>query len=429
VAEPTPTRTPGASAVQRLRAAAPRRLGTGAWSYFGDPRAVYAGGRTFVGWTDTRGYTVLVALRGTRLVERVRLGPQLVVDDHNNPALHVRPDGRIMVFYSQHNGGRLYYRISRHPHSIARMSPARAIRTNRRGWWGYTYPNPMRVDGRLWLMFRGADWQPDFTILARGRWTRAQTLVRGPVARDRRLKEVGPGRRHRPYVKYVSDGDRIHGVFSDGCINSFPNTIRYAQFDLDGIRTTRGRLIARLGTAPPVGRLELVRAADGVPQWPLDIAMDAAGHPVLVYLRNTSRPEFWWARFDGTRWRHHMITRYARRPERPGAVGGATLDHETPSVVYLARTTTDAARHEVERWATGDEGRSWRRTPISRSADDDLRPITPLGLRKAEQVIWFAGTRTDWTAFDTRVLITTLRPRPAEASRTQAATSASGLTP
>ena len=193
------TRTPAARAAAptELRAATPRRIGTGAWSYFGDPRAVYAGGRTFVGWTDTQGYVNVASLRRNRVLEHQRLGPRLVVDDHDSPALYVRPDGRIMVFYSEHNGRAMYYRVSARRHSISRMSPPRTIGTNRRGWGGYTYPNPVRVDGALWLMFRGADWQPDFTISVRGRWTRARTLVRGPVAR-KGLKDVGPGRGTAP---------------------------------------------------------------------------------------------------------------------------------------------------------------------------------------------------------------------------------------
>lgn len=150
----------------------PRRVGSGAWSYFGDPRAVYAGGRTFVGWADARGYVHVATLDRRRVIEHERLSPRLTVDDHNNPSLYVRPDGRIMVFYSAHNGHRLFYRTSAQPFTIRSLSPARVVGTNRRGPWGYTYPNPLRVDGRLWLMFRGADWQPTFTISDQGRWTK-----------------------------------------------------------------------------------------------------------------------------------------------------------------------------------------------------------------------------------------------------------------
>jgi hypothetical protein len=133
-------------------------------------------------------------LRRDRLLDHVHVGPRLVVDDRNNPSLYVRPDGRVMVFYSEHNGKHLYYRTSAQPYSIRRMSRAHTIATNRRGWWGYTYPNPVRVDGHLWLMFRGADWQPDFTVNRGGQWTPARNSTR----RDSHLErspDRAPGRR------------------------------------------------------------------------------------------------------------------------------------------------------------------------------------------------------------------------------------------
>ena len=388
----------------------PRPIGSGAWSYFGDPRAVHAGGRTFVGWADRHGYTHVATLSRDRVVEHRRLGPRLTVDDHNNPSLHVRPDGQVLVFYSEHNGKRMFYRASATPYSIARLSRARRVGTNTKGPWGYTYPNPVRNDGRLWLMFRGANWQPAFTVLDRGRWSRARTLVRGPVARDRTNAPLGPGNRHRPYVKYDGDGERIHGAFTEGNLGAHRNSIYYAQFDGTGIRAASGRRIARLGSAPSVKRLELVRPYGGHSQWPLDVAVDPDGRPVIVYQRRAARVEYWWARFDGRRWENHLIAGYGQRPEAPGAVGGATLDHEDPSVVYLARTTASARRHEVEVWATPDQGRHWSARAVTSTPDvDDLRPVTPRGLSDYEQVIWFAGRRTSWTSFETNVLTQILR--------------------
>ena len=243
-------------------ALAGRPIGTGAWSYFGDPRAVYAGGRTFIGWADTQGYTHVAALDRNRIVEHQRLGPPLSVDDHNNPSLYVREDGRIMVFYSAHNGKTMYYRVSERPRSIARFSEPRAIGTNTGGPLGYTYPNPLRVDGRLWLVFRGANWQPSYTIQGDG-WSKARTLVRGPVSRmppHHLPRQVG---RHRPYTKYDSDGERIHGVFTEGNLNEYPNSIYYAAFDRSGFYDAAGRRIARLDSAPPVRRLDRVRAYSG----------------------------------------------------------------------------------------------------------------------------------------------------------------------
>jgi hypothetical protein len=120
--------------------------------------------------------------------------------------------------------------------------------------------------------------------------------------------------------------------------------------------------------------------------------------------------EYWWARFDGRRWENRLITRYASTAERPGAVGGATLDHEDPSVVYLARTTKEARRHEVEVWATPDHGAHWSRRAVTRTPNvEDLRPVSPRGLTEYEQVVWFSGRRTFWTSFDTNVLTQMLR--------------------
>jgi hypothetical protein len=389
---------------------AAHRIGSGAWSYFGDPRAVHAGGRTFVGWADARGYTHVAALTREKVVEHRRLGPRLTVDDHNNPSLHVRPDGRIVVFYSAHNGRRMFYRTSREPHSIATLSSRREVRTNTGGPWGYTYPNPLRADGSLWLLFRGANWQPSFTVQKGGRWTRARTLVRGPVERRETRAPLGPSDRHRPYAKYDSDGKRVHGAFTEGNLGAYPNAIYYAQFDRTGIRTASGRRIARLGSGPSVRSLERVRAYEGHDQWALDVAVGADGRPVIVYQRRAPRVEYWWARFDGERWENRLITRYVGRAERPGAVGGATLDHEDPSVVYLARTTKDARRHEVEVWATPDRGAHWSRRAVTSSPNvEDLRPVSPRGLTEFEQVIWFSGRRTFWTSFDTNVLTQMLR--------------------
>ena len=394
--------------------AATHSIGSGAWSYFGDPRAVHAGGRTFVGWADQKGYTHVVALDRNRLIAHRRLTPRLTIDDHNNPSLYVRTDGRIMVFYSAHNGPQMFYRVSTKPYSIARFSKAYRIGTNTPGGWGYTYPNPLRADGRLWLLFRGANWQPSYTIRG-ARWSRAQTLVRGPLSRGRRGHALlGRGGRHRPYAKYESDGERIHATFTEGNLGDYPNSIWYAWFDRTGIYRASGRRVARLGAAPPVRRLDRVRANSGYQQWALDIAVSPFG-PIIIYMRRTLRPEYWWARYDGQRWRNYRITRYAHTPRSPGAVGGATLDHEDPSIVYLSRLTPDRPGHEVEVWRTPDGGRSWKRTTITRSRTDDLRPVSPRGLTRYSQVLWLSGKRTFWTSFDTRIL--TASPRQAASGR------------
>jgi hypothetical protein len=99
-----------------------RSLGGGAWCWFADPRGVHHEGtynRTYVGWLDRQGDVKLASYdHNTRLRTTVVLHWALGVDDHNNPSLHVLPDGRLMVFYSEHNGDAMYYRISTRPEDI-----------------------------------------------------------------------------------------------------------------------------------------------------------------------------------------------------------------------------------------------------------------------------------------------------------------------
>ena len=50
---------------------------------------------------------------GARVLAVVRARFQY--DDHANPALYLRTDGRLLVMWSGHMGGRMYYRVSTRP--------------------------------------------------------------------------------------------------------------------------------------------------------------------------------------------------------------------------------------------------------------------------------------------------------------------------
>ena len=100
------SRTLGAGAASAGAAVHP--IGDGAWSWFGDPRAVtYTGAhtRTYVGWVDLEG-DIKVSSYDHATGERTTavLQARLNKDDHANPSIQVRPDGRLVVYYSRHVG-------------------------------------------------------------------------------------------------------------------------------------------------------------------------------------------------------------------------------------------------------------------------------------------------------------------------------------
>jgi BNR repeat-containing family member len=74
----------------------------GAWTWFGDPRAVHHEGahrRTYTGWVAPDGSIQVASFdhdTGQRVVATLKA--RLQVDDHNNPSILVRPDGRLLVF-------------------------------------------------------------------------------------------------------------------------------------------------------------------------------------------------------------------------------------------------------------------------------------------------------------------------------------------
>ena len=381
-----------------------RQLGAGSWSYFGDPRAISHGGHLFTGWISTSGNVWVARLTaGGTLTKRV-LFRGLGRDDHNNPSLVFRPDGRIAVFYSPHSGHHLpppgipsvmRYRISSRPYSIEQFERTRRVSTNVPGGLGYTYPNPLQQGDRLWLFWRGGGWNPTFSYTDNGRdWVPARELV-----------YFGQGQ--RPYAKYVGDGERrIHGIFSDGHPENFTNSLHYLRYEAGSLYAMSGRRLGTLDDIPlHTSKLDHVyRYSDaGGRAWPHDIALTAEGRPRIVYTRRVAnRDTFYFAYHNGTRW-------VSRKIVEAGAgtnffhSGGATFDHEDPRNVYLSRTI--GRWNQVEHWFTPDEGRTWS---TGRITDDptgfSMRPVAPRGLAARRILcVWGDERTTGFTDYTTRV--------------------------
>jgi hypothetical protein len=382
-------------------------LGAGAWSYFGDPRAIHHDGRTFTGWISTTGNVWVASWSPGRKPRKTLIYRRLGVDDHNNPSLVFRRDGRIVVFFSPHSGhifpkdqvSRMRYRIGLHPYSIAKFGPVHTVDTNVPGGLGYTYPNPIQQRDKLWLFWRGGDWNPTFSYARnrRGDWVPARELVH---FRDDQ----------RPYAKYCGDGRyRIHCVFSDAHPSSWKTSLRYARYQNSALYAASGRRLGTFASLPlHTSKLDTIyRYSDrGGRAWPHDIALDRDGRPHVVYTRRLggTRDTFYYAYFNGTRWVSRKIVE-AGRMMRSFTSGGATLDHEDPRVVYLSRRV--GTWHQVELWYTGDRGRTWSTRRLTNASDGySIRPVSPRGLRGTRNQVLFArgDNRTvGFTDYRTRI--------------------------
>lgn len=377
-------------------------LGPGAWSYFGDPRAIYLNGATYIGAVTPKGAIVVTRISAAGARTTVELVHDLgVPDDHNNPSLVVRPGGEITAFWSPHSGrifpvpkdgpSHMYYRTTLKPGGIV-FGPVHELPLNTPGRLGFTYPNPIEA-GRLWMFWRGGSWQPSFTSWEHGRWDRPRILIQGPKG-------------ERPYAKYVGDArNRIAVAFDECHIAKCPgNSLHYAVHDGTAWRAADGRLIARDSALPfTPGQADMVYDAHkhGGRAWVQDIAFGADGEPIIVYIvRAHSVMTYWYARYADGRWQRHKVT--VSGPATASIhPGGITLDHETPDVVYYSRYK--GGKRDVAIATTDDHGLSWRSMNVTHDTRfANIRPVSPRG-DPSVSVAWVTGPRTGFRHFQTSV--------------------------
>src|SRR5918992_835257 len=373
-------------------------LGGGAWSWFGDPRAVHHGGKTFVGWVDIEG-DIKVMSYDHATDERVTavLQARLNQDDHANPSIHVRPDGHLVVFYSRHGDVTEWEEPRTVPVNVAGQPPR-----------GYTYPNPVRLEAeeRTYLFWRGGNYNPTFSTQndGSGDWTPARNLI------------LMPG--ERPYVKYASNGvDTIHVAYT----NAHPAEFAEGSDDVNiYYARIRGERIQRADDTDlgPLGEPIHPYAGDevfnpGVPTWVHDVAADSMGRPVVVFASfpNDAQHRYHYARWTGSAWQVEDIVLDAGesfREERRSPdyySGGLTLDHEDPSRVYLSRQD-NANRWLVEVW-TRNGPSDWSSAALSMpDLQPNVRPVSPRGMSAFDEdlnVIWMNGAYPNYEEYETSI--------------------------
>lgn len=351
------------------------------------------GDLTYVGWIDAKGDVRVAAIDADGIVTTARLHEDLGIDDHDNPAILVRSDGKLQVFYSHHGGKKMFFRIGE---DISSWGPEKEVGTNTPGGWGYTYPNPVQLSAendRIHLFWRGGNFNPAHSTSSDGvDWSPAKTLIK--VERE------------RPYVKVASDGvDTIHLAYTDGHPRETATSLYYARYTDGKWHRANGRRIADPPFAPAEGDRIWNVAGKRHHAWIHDVAFDGQGRPRIVYavFHSAHDHRYRYARWTGSAWEDRQITKAGRYFDDDGGEeqysGGIVFDHADPNTVYLSRQV--GGHFHVERWKTTNGGRTWaRRSLTAGSHEKNVRPFVVRG----GGPMWMRGGYINFRRYRTTII-------------------------
>lgn len=392
-----------------------RMASDGVWCWFQDPRAIYYEGtykKTYIGYVNHVGDVRITSINHeTGAVHSYTLHAELNIDDHAAPAILIRNDGRLIVFYCTHSlTNDLYYRISTNPEDVTSWETEQIAYSGA----AISYPQPFQIaeeNNRIYVFFREhvsetdnrGDWCYVYSDDGGSTWSSVTHMVR--VVEGHRCV----------YAKAVQEGSKIHFAFTD-CYTDNPDQkgyvkhIRYCYYENGSFYKADGTLIKTVNELPIMfDELDLVYDSDAEGNddaWVWDIAIDSEGHPVIVFAKIISVDDhrYMYARWTGSSWVYYEITSAgpALYAQQLSYSPGVYLDHQDPSIVYLSKMV--GSHREIQKWKTTDGGSTWSYEKITkRSPQDNLRPVSVWNHKNLIPVVWFYGTYNTYMDYDTDI--------------------------
>lgn len=238
--------------------------------------------RTYMGWVEDGGDIVVSQLdHETGEYKRVVIHRKLESDDHNNPAVVVLPDGRIMAVYSMHtNESYMYYRVTKNPEDISEWNAeqyylCKSVTPDDTDTYNATYPSVFMVhdDGGvegndvIYMGWRGVHWKPTFakfsmpdengvceTVMNQTQFANTTYNYSTYDGNDAPNAKTDGGKTdsgRRPYTKYDYDYERnkIYITFTaNHPDNDRRNHIFYVELNIadQGLYTSKGTFLQPL---------------------------------------------------------------------------------------------------------------------------------------------------------------------------------------
>jgi hypothetical protein len=406
----------------------------GVWTWFNDERAIWHQGMLYAGYVTRAGDVGIAHYDpSTGKVASHVLGTPRArqKDDHNNPALVSRSDGRLLAVYSKHGAAREFYtRVSlvAAPAGPRDWAPEQVVSVPAPNTYANTFQLPAEGD-KIFSFHRSLNWNPSLSISENGGDTWQAPL---------HFITAGQNRSVRPYIRLASNNvDRIDLAYTDGHPRDIENSVYHLYYKGGAVFRTNGEQVKTLAQLP----LDHARGETGSVVysydpavgrgWVWDIQYDAQERPVCAYQTRRAdvtgsgwqhgRIYYHYAMWTGVEWRSRFIAHGGRalygRENDYG--GGMAIDPDDPRVVYISTNAANPfelcerdnvplapnERYELWRGFTADGGLSFTWQPVTReSAEDNIRPAVPAGHGGVPGLLWVRGRYTTYTDYQTRII-------------------------
>ncbi|CAF1121299.1 unnamed protein product [Adineta steineri] len=409
----------------------------GGWCWFESPGTLQHGSLILIGSVasggnneNRRGNIELhIHDCSTQITEHVILHEQFELDDHDGPALLMRPDNRLLVLYAKHNTeSHNYLRISLDDTtSFREFTPVQVYSPSLTT--ELTYANLFLLpdeSNRIYNFFRGLDgsFKPSYLYSddLGTTWHNGNIYINVPSTQ-----------KHRPYVRFISnERDTIHMVYTEGHPRDYDNSLYHIYYRAGQLYRSDGIKLCSLqvGLDSPDQGTQIYQGDAQHVAWIVDLVLDHNDYPVSIYsvqYNSEGLPvgqggddlRYRYARWDGSTWHNYPLAYagcrlYAGEDDYSGL---AAIEPDDPSIVYISTNSdpvtgnplishSDEQRHyELFCGKTNDGGQTWTWTALtSNSTKDNLRPMRPRRTNKKNSdryrtLVWLRGRYLAYTDY------------------------------
>ncbi|GAF05110.1 unsaturated rhamnogalacturonyl hydrolase YteR [Saccharicrinis fermentans DSM 9555 = JCM 21142] len=395
----------------------------GGWCWYQGPRAVINDGKLVIGGVDGQQGDVNVGvydLDVDSIWGKVTLHEKMQADDHDVPALYVRPDGRILAVWAKHGNEKVHYYNISAPNNYMNWGERMEYKHVYDDKRGVTYMNLyyLKNEERLYNLYRdGETFNPAFIVSNdHGQtWSNRTHFIANDVKG-----------RQRPYCCYVQLDENTIGIaYTDAHPRMYGNSVYYAQYKEGAFYRVDGTKIKDLKEGPlytsegekiytgseskekPIGYESVPNSG-----WTCAMGQDENGYPYIgysLYLSNSDH-RYRMASWDGKQWNDREIA-YAGKClyyVESSYTGLMTFDPTNPKKVYISTDVNPSTgedlggRHEIYEATIGSKDDvstiKWKAI----TSDSNYRNIRPIVVANQgyKVLLWLHGAWNTYVNYD-----------------------------